>query len=201
MKKIVFWISNSMVSNGTILAEEQELYNFGIECAILKVIHYISYIVIAILFKGVFELMIIACAFLPLRKNAGGYHARTRMGCYIASCLMVFVALLICKYKFSNEVYFICWLVSSSIIFIFAPMDNENKKMCQIEVLQYKKKSRIVILIIASVVLCCWILKYTNISRILICGVAMSAICIIISKFMKQFESRKNKLLCKKLKY
>jgi accessory gene regulator B len=182
MKKIVDNISKSMVKDGIILESEQDIYDFGIECLLLKLIHYISYITIAIIMQQVFDLFVIACAFFPIRGNAGGYHAKTRIGCYIVSCLTVFSSLLFYKQNMNNKVYIICWLVASIIIYLNAPIDNEGKIMSRLEIHYYQKKTRIAILVLGALIGGVWVFNKDYISKMLICGIVTSAIAIIIEK-------------------
>lgn len=115
MRRIVGYISRSMVKDGIILESEQDIYDFGIECLLLKLIHYISYITIAVMMQQVFDLFVMACAFYPIRVNAGGYHARTRIGCYFVSCLTVFF-LACCftgKTLAIRFILYVCWLLLS----------------------------------------------------------------------------------------
>lgn len=182
MEKLVNTVTNSMVRHAIISTENQEIYHFGMECIILKVIHYISYLTIAMVMKEPFALLVMVCTFFPLRKSGGGYHAKTRIGCYIVSCLTVFAALIFYKQEFSSKVYLICWIISSFTIFIYAPLDNENKRMDQLEVKYYRKRVRIIILLMGVLVGIGWVCGIENISRMLICGITVSANAIIVEK-------------------
>ena len=68
-----------LVSNEIINEKEADLYQFGIECLVLKLIHCISYLCIAACFQMVPQLIVIGCVLIPLRRNAGGYHAKTKI--------------------------------------------------------------------------------------------------------------------------
>ncbi len=182
MEKLVNTVTNSMLGHGIISTEDQDIYKFGIECVILKVIHYISYLTIAMVMKEPFALIIMACTFFPLRKSVGGYHAKTRIGCYIVSCLTVFAGLWFYKQEFSSKVYLICWIISSFTIFIFAPLDNENKRMGELELRYYRKKARIIISLMGALAGIAWACGIENISRMLICGITVSANAIIVGK-------------------
>lgn len=50
---------------------------------------------IAFLMNRATECVIILAIFCLFRQNAGGYHAKTRVGCYVFSCAMIIVALLV----------------------------------------------------------------------------------------------------------
>ncbi len=185
MKKLVGYISKSMVRDGIILESEQDLYDFGIECLLLKLMHYISYITIAILMQQVFDLFVMACAFIPIRENAGGYHAKTRTGCYAVSCLTVFSGLLFYRQNLSDLVYIIVWLLSSFIIMIYAPIDNDGKRMSPSEIQYYQKKSRIIVVVLGLITGGVWVFYSVYISKMLICGITASAIAIIVEKQRK----------------
>lgn len=53
----------------------------------LKLLHYISYLIIGIALDSLLSLFVSACIFIPLRTKAGGYHANTRIGCYFFHAL------------------------------------------------------------------------------------------------------------------
>lgn len=190
MKRIIGYISKSMVKDGIILESEQDIYDFGIECLLLKLIHYISYITIAVILHQVFDLFVMASAFYPIRVNAGGYHAKTRIGCYFVSCLTVFSGLLFYRQNFSNKVYIICWLAASIIIYFNAPIDNEGKIMSRTEVEYYKKKTRVVIMVLGVIIGGVWGLNKDYISKMLICGIVISAIAIFIEKQRKKLRNK-----------
>lgn len=182
MEKVVHWISSGFVENGIILEEEQEVYDFGIECIILKGIHYASYFLIALFMKAPFALFIMGCAFLPLRRSAGGYHAKTRIACLLVSCFTVFAAILFFKLNVGTEVYFLGFLISVILIIVYAPLDNENKRMNQLEMQYFRKKARIILMIVGMVILGARVCGYLDICKMLISGVMVSAIAIIGGK-------------------
>ncbi|MBE7718260.1 accessory gene regulator ArgB-like protein [Lacrimispora indolis] len=186
MKKIVGYISKSMVKDGIISESEQDIYDFGIECLLLKMIHYISYITIAVMMQQVFDLFVMACTFIPIRENAGGYHAKTRTGCYMVSCFTVFSSLLFYRQNMSDQIYIISWLLASIIIYLYAPIDNEGKIMNHSEVQYYKKKSRMVVVVLGALIGGVWAFNKVYISKMLICGLTASAIAIIVEKQRKK---------------
>ena len=82
-------ILNQLIKLNIIDSEDEEIYRFGLEGIFLKLIHYLSYFLIAALLREWVRFLLFFSAFLLLRKNAGGYHAKTKGGCYVSSCLTV----------------------------------------------------------------------------------------------------------------
>lgn len=88
-------ITAHLTEAGCICAEEADVYRFGIEVTFLKLVHIVSYLLIALCMGHVLEFVIIFGIFYVFRKNTGEFHARTRPGCYLFSCAAVTVALLL----------------------------------------------------------------------------------------------------------
>lgn len=184
MQKVINKMLDSLVEYGNIIQEEREIYSFGIECMILKAIHVISYVFLAIIMHQLFELLIMLSVLILLRKNAGGYHAKTRIGCYIVSCMTVYLSLLFHKLVDIDEIYFIGWILCSVMIFLLAPIDNANKRMDQIEKSYYKKVTRKILVIIGIAVLLCWLVGAEIIMEMIIVGMAVLTISLLTEKMI-----------------
>lgn len=143
---------NKMIQHNIIKKEDEEIYQFGLEGLILKLFHYSTYLLIAILFKAVFEFILFFIAFLILRKNAGGYHAKTKTGCYLLSCLtiigVIFLDRFILGMNLSNleiKIGFVLLLVADIFIWCVAPLGNRNRILEDKEIEYYRKITRIVL--------------------------------------------------------
>ena len=73
---------SAFLKNNIICETEKDIYQYGIECIYLMIINYLSLFVIAIIMGMFKELLLLSCSFIPLRKNAGGFHAKTKIRCY-----------------------------------------------------------------------------------------------------------------------
>lgn len=126
-------------------SEDEEIYRFGLEGLLLKLIHYSSYLVIAFFAHEIIRFLIFFAAFLVLRKSAGGYHAKTRAGCYISSCLIVFCMVICIKMAVDWNSFglfgCILLLLSDICIFGFAPLGNRNREYDTEETLIFRKRA------------------------------------------------------------
>jgi accessory gene regulator B len=142
--------TKKLVCYDIISKEDAETYKFGMECLILKIIHCISYLCIAVYLQKVPELILIGSVLIPLRRNAGGYHAKTKTGCYLFSCCYIFIILLLSHFTINQFLLWGLLALSDIIIYFLSPADNENKRLDEKEKEFYRKKARI-ILILANI--------------------------------------------------
>ena len=100
-----------------------------------------------------------------------GYHARTPLRCYIFSVILIVVVLLGLKYILYNDVsLLIIVVISGAIIFILAPISDENKPLDKLETKVFKKCTRIILFVEIGLISLFWIL-----------GLNWIAICIAVS--------------------
>lgn len=189
MERFIENVVTQMVSRNFIKNEDVEVYRFGLECAFLKIIHIISYLLIGILLDETISLLFSGCVLILLRKKAGGYHAKTRVGCYIFSCCMVFIVCML------NDLMQFCWLnivvlvIADIIIFIFAPVDNENRRFEPSEAKNFRNKSIAMLVIINMIIMVIMIISVDiQIWGFLINGVAMEALLIVLGIVMRHYD-------------
>lgn len=179
------YIIEKLVLYKIISEEETEIYQFGMVCLALKLIHIISYLCIAICLKMLPESIVVGCVLIPLRRSAGGYHAKTRIRCYMFSCFYVFIILCVIKIVTNQLVWWVALALADIIIFYKSPIDNDNKRLDKKEIDYYRKKSRYILIFIN---LCCILLVVFNLFHIailLICGVSAAAILLVIQIISK----------------
>lgn len=176
------YIISKLIHYKIIVEEDSEIYKFGMECLLLKLCHCISYLCIAACLKMLPELIIIACVLIPMRRNAGGYHAKTKTGCYIFSCCYVLIILLVYKNLLNQFIWWGVLVVSDAMIFTMSPVDNKSKRLDKNEIAHYRKKSRYM-LILANT--CCILLTAVNlynIGSLLRCGICFAAPVLVLQK-------------------
>ena len=63
-----------------------------------------SYIVIGFAMRMIMPMIVTAMVLIPLRRKSGGFHARTRSGCYLFSCSIVVAVCLLDKIIFPRVI-------------------------------------------------------------------------------------------------
>lgn len=181
MERLLGIILFRMKSKRIVNEDEEDIYRFGLECLLLKVVHYSSYIVIGLILKMTIPMLVSAMVLMPLRRKSGGFHARTRMGCYLFSCTIVVVLCLLNKIVFPLWLSIVILILSNVIVVSFAPVENENRSLDQTERKEFRRQALFILMVadgtvitsgIAEWVVCQWLLN----------GVVIAAQLILFGK-------------------
>ena len=170
-----------IISEKCIKEEEADVYRFGLECMILKLIHYVSYIIIALALHSLPSLLISSCVMISLRSKAGGYHAKTRIGCYAFSCSMITVLCLLNRMVLPELIHMVMLVIANIIILVWAPVENENRPLEQVEINVFRKQV-IITLLIADAIIFVMIWQNISICNFLINGIVMISILLTLEK-------------------
>lgn len=134
---------DSACQSGLICQTDKEIYQYGFEVTLLKCVHVVTMLLIGAIFRMLPEAGLFIIAYSSLRIYAGGFHAKTKIRCFIISCFMMIVVLLITKYypHQLNSSFFSCvTLISIIIILWLSPVENVNKELDIPEKKHYKKR-------------------------------------------------------------
>lgn len=156
MKNISGSITDILWSQGIIQKDDIEKCKYGIDIFFSSFIEIFSILLIAILVGNFVETLLLFVAFIPLRVYAGGYHADTKLKCYLISLGMYGIFCIVSKY-IPNSMYqtinVFCTIFSLIIVLIKAPIIHFNKKINDIERRYYRKFSIEICLIETSAIL------------------------------------------------
>ena len=141
-------IGDNLVRSNVIKEEDAEIYVYGINQILVSVLNVSSALIIGLILGMFLESIIFMVAYIPLRSFAGGYHAKTPVRCYFASLILIFAALLFCKYvPFNLLLHGGMLLISSVEIAFLCPVQDNNKPLGGVEQRRYKRISIIILLL------------------------------------------------------
>ena len=142
-KILVDKIVDALCKSGLVTSDDKEIYQFGVETALLKCIHISTMLLIGLSCGLFLETLLYLVFYLTLRIYAGGYHAKTKFGCYAISWLMIISVVLLTKY-FPFQTYLMSWTFIPFFfaIFFLAPVSNKNKPLDSLEKQYYGKTVR-----------------------------------------------------------
>ena len=136
-------ITKKLRENNSITNEQYEICRFGFQQGLTIVLNILTTMIIGIVIGELRFSILFMVLYVPLRSNAGGYHAHTAVPCYIYSIFMMIAILFAMKYLIIPS--FICIIilvVSCVIIWIFAPVEDTNKILDNIELIVYRRRTR-----------------------------------------------------------
>jgi len=148
-------IASYFVFHGIIDKDDEEVYEYSLEVLISTVLSLIVLLVLALATGTFFYTTLFLLGFIPLRLNAGGYHAKDHLRCFIVLMFTYTAFLLLMHmlpYVYMTTVAASSAMLSVIAVFLLAPSEDSNKPLSADEMIPLKKRSRIVIVGYAVVV-------------------------------------------------
>ncbi len=169
-----------------ICAEEADAYRFGIEVTFLKLVHIASYLLIAVCMKRVLEFIVIFGIFYVFRKNTGGFHARTRLGCYLFSCTAVAAALLLAGAELSGKITMGLTAACLIVLFCISPVRHENRSLEEEEISFFRRRLCLLSAIYTIGVILMELTGYGRLAGLLLSGLLLVTALAVLGK-LQQF--------------
>lgn len=153
------YITNHFIKQGKISEEKANVYAYGFEILISTIIYTIIFLITATISGTLLESFLFWIGFFIVRTIAGGYHAKSYISCHILFMLNHIAFIAIVKLTPSSAIMFLAlvfMLISTIILFIFAPVDHPNKRFTENE----QKRFRISSLLYALLILLVMVLAF-----------------------------------------
>ncbi len=141
-------ILNHLAVNTDMDMEHREIYAYSLERYISSFIDFIIFAVLAAALRIPAETIVFALFYGPLRKYAGGYHAKTRGQCLVLSILtlvsVVFLAKELALLNYWNILSIVLLIITGLLIFLLAPVDSENRRLPEEIKKQFRRNARLI---------------------------------------------------------
>lgn len=181
-KRVINKIISSMKKNISDDIDD-EIISYGLEIIITKAVFIAIIIFLGIIIKCLPDVIAFIIAFTVIRQYGGGYHADTRIRCFILSVLTLFLDIVMIKLAelgfISMLFLIIITLLSVVYIWIVAPIDTKNKRLDADEIVHYGKRVKVVILILCLIVCILLFFKINNYARAIMFGIVTEAFLMI----------------------
>lgn len=156
MKGISDSIATELSSQGIIQKEDVDKCKYGLEVMLSSLLEILSILLLSVFVGNFLETLLLFAAFIPLRVYAGGYHANTKLKCYLIS-VAVYTVFTVTTYILPEELYLLisvlCTVFSLTMVFITAPIVHHNKSVNDIERKYYRKFSIIIVMAETMIIL------------------------------------------------
>lgn len=183
MEQFANKLTEKLVLHQIIKDEDKDLYSYGIWQGAILLFNFATVIAISCLFQMLWQGIVFTIAYGFLRSYAGGYHARTQTGCYLFSVALICVVLSLIKFvQWNNISIVISVILSGFIILALAPLEDENKRLDVKEQYIFKKRSNIVLLILAVITLLANFIGQVPVSICITMSICTSAFMLILGK-------------------
>lgn len=123
--------------------EELEIIRYGLQHLFYNIVGIGTIILFGGAFGMLVEAFIMTLSVFPLRKYAGGFHANSPRSCYMFSCAIVLLGFVIAKKSFLYiSALIVLSICSVLIIFFFAPIDCKNRRLDNLEKIEYEIRTK-----------------------------------------------------------
>lgn len=191
--KVAEKLTKKLLENNSISCEQFEICRYGFQQGLTIMLNAFTVIIIGIVMRELQQAILFMLLYAPLRINAGGYHARTAIRCYVYSVFLMIAIILAIKYLCLNEIIcIITFVVSCTIILILAPVEDKNKPLDDIEQVVYKKRTYIITALESIIFL---IAIFFRVKKIILCAtlVVLMMSCILAAgKYKNKFGHKSN---------
>ena len=144
-KKVSFYF----IKKNIVEIDDRELYEYSFEALFSTVLNFCAIIIIAFLFNSVLVTSLYLVGFIPMRLIAGGYHATTHLRCFLLLICSYSLFLLVVKLapmSIVNHMSITFVAISAGVIFVLAPVADDNKPLSAVEYKRNKARSRIMVI-------------------------------------------------------
>ena len=144
MKSLSKTTTDILVSQSAISKEDAEICSQGLEIFLASAIELIAIFIISAFAGNFLPTLLFFSFFIPLRIYAGGYHADTKLKCFLVSLLVYFVFSVILAYLPQN--LYVHTIVAEiaftlTMVVVKAPVVHYNKSINTKEKSVYRKIS------------------------------------------------------------
>ena len=183
LKELSNKITKKLVDINIIDVADSELYEYGFWQGGVLFLNFLTVIFLGILSNMLLESIIFLVFYGTLRTIAGGYHARTQHACYILSILLMVVVLIMLKtFPWNTILCCILTILSISVIFILAPVQDENKLLDETEKKIFKKLSRVISLLYRLTIFLLFLFNKNELAYCVVISLFTLTIMLVLGK-------------------
>lgn len=147
-----------------------------------KLVHIASYLLIALCMKRVPEFIVIFGIFYAFRKNTGGFHAKTRLGCYLFSCTAVAAALLLAGVELSGKIIMGLTAACLIVLLCISPVRHENRPLEEEEISFFRRRLCLLSALFSISVFLMELAGYERLAGLLLSGLLFVTVLAVFGK-------------------
>ena len=132
MKNLSHNLSEALVKNNIISSDRENQCRYGLELMLSSFLEILFVIIVSVFVKNFLQTVLFFAGFIPLRIYAGGYHADTRLRCFLI-LLMIYAmftaALYLLPYVVYQYIIYGAVLFNILVVVLMAPLSHDRKSM------------------------------------------------------------------------
>ncbi len=138
-------IAHKLAVSGTISSDDVDLYSYGFFLLLSSALYLVVVAIFGIAFGILWESIVFYFLFSVIREYAGGIHAKTEHGCMLSTILALLLSTVGIRGMLQAEhstMAMMLLIVGCAVVFLFSPMDVQEKPLSINDRLYYQRISR-----------------------------------------------------------
>ncbi len=189
MENKISHIVDWLIDNKAINESERELYAYALYSILLSFPAIIFSILFGMVVGGIKQSIMIMFPFVVMRRFSGGYHTKNPLICLVNSSIILFICIWVAMHGKYSYIMMMLTFGAAIILFLFSPIDSENRRLDDSEKLHCKKVVTILVTIFLLVSIVLAIYGYSSysfcISLSIILAASLQIPCLLIRLYEK----------------
>ncbi len=185
IKRAVTRLVSAQIRLGTIQESNRKVYEYGYQLMIEAFINVVISLLLGAVLGCFKEVVFFLIVFMPLRSFCGGYHAAKTWQCTVLSNLVVLLVIVVSKVSLLagiiTPVYILGDIVIGGMIVLFAPVDNENRRLGEKERRRYKMTASVIMSVEALLCIILCVSSFRTYSDIILTSHTIQLCSLLIS--------------------
>lgn len=147
LESVAYRIVDTQIHKGLLKEEDRSIYQYGYQMLMEYCINIATSITIAAFFHAYRIAVVFSLAYFLLRGYAGGYHAKTSIGCFLMSAAVLVMVVVVVRYAGNlsfNKELILTEAVMLPYMFKKMPIPVKNKPITENERIHFGKMARLV---------------------------------------------------------
>lgn len=144
MGALTTYVTDLLVEYGFVCEDKKEICKYGLENLVISFLEILSILLLAILIGNFLYALILIITLVLMRRYTGGYHAKTKLGCYIILIGIYGIFSMVVKFISTACIVplgILVLMLLNYMVWKYAPIVNSNKKIDNKEKETYRKFS------------------------------------------------------------
>lgn len=143
LDKLIKSSTTYLINANAIKEDDRDIYEYGFHAFYSNVLDVVSIVILSIWLKQIPQTIVYHIAFVIMRSVAGGFHAKTRIRCFVISTFVWLISLWAINNFINTLSYLFLSGISVLIVWIFAPIEHYNSPLSESKYIKMKLKSRV----------------------------------------------------------
>ena len=185
MSRLSSIITEALCKLQVIEEADRELYIYGFFVLLSRGLFFLISALFGLICGTLWESMIFYIMFSTLRCYAGGFHASKESVCTCCTTVALFLASLSISILSEVESVMILWCIlvlCGAVVYLLSPLDSEDKPLTSNDFCEYRRKSRMIVIVLTVVAMIGECMHLSGILNATIASMALESFLLIFGK-------------------